>query len=108
MRPKANSWFVILLLALSASNPVCAAEYEFCVFSDVRDAHVRVKADDDASRPDVIKEVERFFCNRVFGLVCAAVDFSSNTCGRMTEPPRVCRRPFVLSYAAMAGCSSMA
>ena len=25
-----------------------------------------------------------------------------------TEPPRVCRRPFGLSYAAMAGCSSMA
>jgi hypothetical protein len=24
------------------------------------------------------------------------------------EPPRVCRRPFGLSYAAMAGCSSMA
>jgi patatin-like phospholipase/acyl hydrolase len=24
------------------------------------------------------------------------------------EPPRVCRRPFRLSYAAMAGCSSMA
>jgi hypothetical protein len=26
----------------------------------------------------------------------------------MSEPPRVCRRPFGLSYAAMAGCSSMA
>jgi hypothetical protein len=25
-----------------------------------------------------------------------------------TEPPRVCRRPFGLSYAAMADCSSMA
>ncbi|MGY3354816.1 hypothetical protein ACVWZK_001479 [Bradyrhizobium sp. GM0.4] len=25
-----------------------------------------------------------------------------------TEPPRVCRRPLGLSYAAMAGCSSMA
>jgi alpha-glucosidase len=25
-----------------------------------------------------------------------------------SEPPRVCRRPFRLSYAAMAGCSSMA
>ena len=25
-----------------------------------------------------------------------------------TEPPRVCRRPFGLSYAAMAGSSSMA
>ncbi len=25
-----------------------------------------------------------------------------------SEPPRVCRRPFGLSYAAMAGCSSMA
>jgi hypothetical protein len=24
------------------------------------------------------------------------------------EPPRVCRRPFGLSYAAMVGCSSMA
>jgi hypothetical protein len=24
------------------------------------------------------------------------------------EPPRVCRRPFGLSYAAMADCSSMA
>jgi hypothetical protein len=24
------------------------------------------------------------------------------------EPPRDCRRPFGLSYAAMAGCSSMA
>jgi hypothetical protein len=24
------------------------------------------------------------------------------------EPPRICRRPFGLSYAAMAGCSSMA
>ena len=24
------------------------------------------------------------------------------------EPPRVCRRPFGLSHAAMAGCSSMA
>jgi hypothetical protein len=24
------------------------------------------------------------------------------------EPPRVCRRPFGISYAAMAGCSSMA
>jgi len=24
------------------------------------------------------------------------------------EPPRVCRRPFRLSHAAMAGCSSMA
>ncbi len=27
---------------------------------------------------------------------------------RPIEPPRVCRRPFGLSYAAMAGCSSMA
>jgi type II secretory pathway component PulL len=27
---------------------------------------------------------------------------------RYAEPPRVCRRPFGLSYAAMAGCSSMA
>ena len=26
----------------------------------------------------------------------------------LSEPPRVCRRPFGLSYAAMAGCSSMA
>jgi hypothetical protein len=26
----------------------------------------------------------------------------------LTEPPRVCRRPFGLSYAAMAGASSMA
>ncbi|WP_143029832.1 hypothetical protein [Bradyrhizobium brasilense] len=26
----------------------------------------------------------------------------------VTEPPRVCRRPFGLSYAAMADCSSMA
>jgi chitin deacetylase len=25
-----------------------------------------------------------------------------------TEPPRVCRRPFRLSHAAMAGCSIMA
>ena len=25
-----------------------------------------------------------------------------------TEPPRVCRRRFGLSHAAMAGCSSMA
>jgi hypothetical protein len=28
--------------------------------------------------------------------------------GERREPPRVCRRPFGLSYAAMAGCSSMA
>lgn len=27
---------------------------------------------------------------------------------KRTEPPRVCRRPFRLSYAAMAGSSSMA
>ena len=27
---------------------------------------------------------------------------------KQTEPPRVCRRPIGLSYAAMAGCSSMA
>src|SRR5262245_3879805 len=27
---------------------------------------------------------------------------------RRIEPPRVCRRPFGLSYAAMADCSSMA
>ena len=27
---------------------------------------------------------------------------------RKNEPARVCRRPFRLSYAAMAGCSSMA
>jgi len=27
---------------------------------------------------------------------------------RWSEPPRVCRRPFGLSYAAMGGCSSMA
>lgn len=27
---------------------------------------------------------------------------------RQSEPPRVCRRPFGLSYAAMAGASSMA
>ncbi|QHP67976.1 hypothetical protein EI171_12055 [Bradyrhizobium sp. LCT2] len=27
---------------------------------------------------------------------------------RNSEPPRVCRRPFGLSYATMAGCSSMA
>jgi hypothetical protein len=27
---------------------------------------------------------------------------------RITEPPRVRRRPFGLSHAAMAGCSSMA
>ena len=26
----------------------------------------------------------------------------------VAEPPRVCRRPFGLSQAAMAGCSSMA
>jgi hypothetical protein len=26
----------------------------------------------------------------------------------LLEPPRVCRRLFGLSYAAMAGCSSMA
>jgi hypothetical protein len=26
----------------------------------------------------------------------------------LDEPPRVCRRPFGLSYAAMADCSSMA
>jgi tetratricopeptide (TPR) repeat protein len=26
----------------------------------------------------------------------------------LNEPPRVCRRPFGISYAAMAGCSSMA
>lgn len=33
-----------------------------------------------------------------------------NLCGtrKRIEPPRVCRRPFGLSYAAMAGCSSMA
>ena len=27
---------------------------------------------------------------------------------KCVEPPRVCRRPFRLSHAAMAGCSSMA
>ena len=27
---------------------------------------------------------------------------------KVSEPPRVCRRPFGLSHAAMAGCSSMA
>ena len=27
---------------------------------------------------------------------------------KLSEPPRVCRRPFRLSHAAMAGCSSMA
>jgi hypothetical protein len=31
-------------------------------------------------------------------------DFNENE----TEPSRVCRRPFGLSYAAMADCSSMA
>jgi hypothetical protein len=28
--------------------------------------------------------------------------------GHWFEPPRVCRRPFGLSYAAIAGCSSIA
>jgi predicted PurR-regulated permease PerM len=27
---------------------------------------------------------------------------------KLTEPPRVCRRPYCLSHAAMAGCSIMA
>jgi len=31
-----------------------------------------------------------------------------NTSYILTEPPRDCRRPYGLSYAAMAGCSSMA
>ena len=32
------------------------------------------------------------------------IEFTEN----QTEPPRVCRRPFCLSHAAMSDCSSMA
>jgi hypothetical protein len=34
--------------------------------------------------------------------------FTDPACTQHLEPPRVCRRLFGLSYAAMAGCSSMA
>jgi hypothetical protein len=38
---------------------------------------------------------------------CVSVGVTHDT-AQFAEPPRVCRRPFGLSYAAMAGCSSMA
>ena len=38
----------------------------------------------------------------------AAAGLAPLSARQLTEPPWVCRRPFVLSYAAMAGSSSMA
>ncbi|MGY4327222.1 coproporphyrinogen III oxidase-like Fe-S oxidoreductase [Bradyrhizobium sp. LB7.2] len=44
--------------------------------------------------------------------LCAAIHFDAHPArpplSSATEPLRVCRRPFGLSYAAMASCSSMA
>ena len=57
----------------------------------------------DALRGDLIKFV------RPLGRAASAAEVSLDEAGlKNIEPPRVCRRPFGLSYAAMADCSSMA
>jgi hypothetical protein len=50
------------------------------------------------------------FVGGAFSLAFAALERRSQARRRRltTEPSRVCRRPFGLSYAAMADCSSMA
>ena len=47
--------------------------------------------------------VPRLIFNAKTLKLCSKIKFATQA-----EPPRVCRRPFGLSYAAMAGCSSMA
>jgi putative transposase len=55
---------------------------------------------------DISHETVRFWWNR-FGPMFAA-EIRKRRVVPMREPPRVCRRLFRLSYAAMAGCSIMA
>ena len=58
---------------------------------------VAVKHDPQASRVERLRAEE------------AALEATLKTeLSPATEPPWVCRRPFGLSHAAMAGCSSMA
>jgi hypothetical protein len=74
---------------------------DFTTLDDIKKMRelCRVQAKEHAYSSDVLDTVVENSSPKRFGL--------SKTVANI-EPPRDCRRPFGLSYAAMAGCSSMA
>ena len=60
------------------------------------------------TRSDINAGRGTFFAFQFATAILNSFEESRDDKVRPFEPPRVCRRPFRLSYAAMAGCSSMA
>lgn len=71
----------LCLFFMTYSEPILATEYHFCLLSDRGNKNVTSKEGDDVTFDQAAKDAEQRYCAEFFALVCAAIDYNSDTCG---------------------------